>query len=133
MYHTKGHFTRAVMEGVAYSMKDCLEEIKAQNIPVNQYRIIGGGAKGKLWRQIVSDVFGQPLTCTQDNDSSLGSAMLAGVAVGMFDSYADSVAKCVKISSQCQPIPENVKVYEAGFRSYRDIQKALAPAYHKMF
>lgn len=132
MHHTKGHFTRAVMEGVAYSMKDCLEEIRAQNIPVDQFRIIGGGAKGKLWRQIVSDVLGQPLTCTQDNDSSLGSAMLAGVAVGMFDSYADSVDKCVKVSSRCDPIPENVKVYEAGFQAYREMQKALAGAYHKI-
>ena len=131
MHHTKGHFTRAVMEGVAYSMRDCLEEIKAQNIPVNQFRIIGGGAKGRLWRQIVSDILGQPLTCTQENDSSLGSAMLAGVAVGMFDSYADSVSKCVKISSQCEPIMENVKVYEKGFQSYREIQKALSSAYHK--
>lgn len=132
MHHTKGHFTRAVMEGVAYSMKDCLEEIQRKNIQVNQFRIIGGGAKGKLWRQIVSDVLGQPLVCTQDNDSSLGSAMLAGVAVGMFRDYADSVAKCVKISSQCEPIMENVKVYEAGFRAYREIQKALSGAYHKI-
>ncbi len=132
MHHTKGHFTRAVMEGVAYSMKDCLEEIKAQNIRVDQFRIIGGGAKGKLWRQIVSDVLGQSLTCTQDNDSSLGSAMLAGVATGMFESYSDSVEKCVKVSSRCEPIPENVKVYESGFQTYRDIQKALAGIYHRI-
>lgn len=132
MHHTKGHFTRAVMEGVAYSMKDCLEEIQRKNIQVSQFRIIGGGAKGKLWRQIVSDVLGQPLVCTQDNDSSLGSAMLAGVAVGMFRDYADSVAKCVRISSQCEPIMENVKVYEAGFHAYREIQKVLSGAYHKI-
>lgn len=132
MHHTKGHFTRAVMEGVAYSMKDCLEEIQRKNIQVSQFRIIGGGAQGKLWRQIVSDVLGQPLVCTQDNDSSLGSAMLAGVAVGMFRDYADSVAKCVRISSQCEPIMENVKVYEAGFHAYREIQKVLSGAYHKI-
>ena len=75
---------------------------------------------------------GQPLVCTQDNDSSLGSAMLAGVAVGMFSDYADSVARCVKISSRCEPIMENVKVYETGFQAYREIQKALSGAYHKI-
>ena len=72
-------------------MRDCLEEVKAQNIDITQYRIIGGGAKGKLWRQILCDILATPLTCTIDNDSSLGSAMLAGVAVGMFGSFEESV------------------------------------------
>ena len=132
MHYTKGHFSRAVMEGISYSMRDCLEEIKAQNIDVKEYRIIGGGAKGKLWRQILCDILATPLTCTMDNDSSLGSAMLAGVAIGMFESYEDSVKKCVKVTDEVTPIPENVAVYEKGFELYRDIQKAMAPIYQKM-
>ena len=132
MHHTKGHFSRAVMEGISYSMRDCLEEIKAQNIDVKEYRIIGGGAKGKLWRQILCDILATPLTCTMDNDSSLGSAMLAGVAIGMFDSFEDSVKKCVKVTDEVSPIPENVEIYEKGFALYREIQQALAPIYHKM-
>lgn len=130
MHHTKGHFTRAVMEGISYSMRDCLEEIKAQNIHVDQYRLIGGGAKGKLWRQILCDILATPLTCTMDNDSSLGSAMLAGVATGVFDSYQDSVDKCVVVSSQVLPIEENVKLYDEGFKTYKAMVNALAPVYH---
>lgn len=130
MHHTKGHFTRAVMEGVSYSMLDCLEEIKAQNIQVNEYRIIGGGAKGKLWRQILADVLATPLTSTIDNDSSLGSAMLAGVATGVFADFDDSVKKCVTVADVVTPIPENVEIYEKGFQDYRTIQKALAEVYH---
>ena len=114
------------------SLKDCMQTLYDLGVEMKRVRIIGGGAKGKLWRQIVSDVLGQPLVCTQDNDSSLGSAMLAGVAVGMFSDYADSVARCVKISSRCEPIMENVKVYETGFQAYREIQKALSGAYHKI-
>ena len=131
MHHTKGHFSRAVMEGISYSMRDCLEEIKAQNIRVNEYRIIGGGAKGRLWRQILCDILATPLTCTMDNDSSLGSAMLAGVAIGMFAGFEESVEKCVRVTDEVTPIPENVAVYEKGFRKYRMIQKALAPVYHE--
>ena len=132
MHHGKGHFSRAVMEGVCYSMRDCLEEIKKQHITVDQYRVIGGGAKGKLWRQILADVLNMELTSTKDNDSSLGAAMLAGVAVGIFSSYLESVGKCVTISDVVKPIPENVEVYERGFESYRLIQKALAEVYHQI-
>ena len=130
MHHTKGHFTRAVMEGISYSMRDCLEEIKAQKIAVSEYRIIGGGAKGKLWRQILADVLATPLTSTVDNDSSLGSAMLAGVATGVFADFDDSVKKCVTVADVVTPIPENVEIYEKGFRDCRTIQKALAEVYH---
>ena len=130
MHHTKGHFTRAVMEGISYSMRDCLEEIKAQKIDVREYRIIGGGAKGKLWRQILADVLATPLTSTVDNDSSLGSAMLAGVATGVFADFTDSVEKCVTVADVVTPIPENVDIYEKGFKDYRTIQKALAEVYH---
>lgn len=132
MHHTKGHFTRAVMEGISYSMRDCLEEIKAQKIAVNEYRIIGGGAKGKLWRQILADVLATPLTSTVDNDSSLGSAMLAGVATGVFADFEDSVKKCVTVADVVEPIPENTEIYEKGFKDYRTIQKALAEVYHEI-
>ena len=132
MHHGKGHFTRAVMEGISYSMRDCLEEIRAQNIKVDEYRIIGGGAKGKLWRQILADVLATPLTSTVDNDSSLGSAMLAGVATGIFADFQESVDKCVAVADVVTPIPENVEIYDKGFKSYRAIQKALAEVYHEI-
>ena len=132
MHHTKGHFSRAVMEGISYSMRDCLEEIKAQDIKVNEYRIIGGGAKGKLWRQILADILGTPLTVTMDNDSSLGSAMLAGVATGVFADFADSVQKCVVVSAQVTPIPENVEIYDKGFENYRMIQRAMSEVYRNI-
>ena len=130
MHHTKGHFTRAVMEGVAYSLRDSMEEIYKNDVMMNQFRIIGGGAKGKLWKQIVADVLNEPMVCTANNDSSLGSAMLAGVACGMFADYGESVEKCVKVVGVTEPVREHVAVYKEGFEIYRKIQKALAPIYH---
>ena len=133
MHHTKGYFTRAVLEGVAYSMRDSIEEIKAQNIHVDQYRLIGGGAKGKLWRQILADVLATPLTCTMNNDSSLGSAMMAGVAMGIFSGFADSVEKCVVVADTVYPNEENIEVYNRGFELYRQTVKAMRPVYHGEF
>ena len=132
MHHGKGHFSRAVMEGVCYSMRDCLEEIKKQNISIEEYRVIGGGAKGKLWRQILADVLNMELTTTKDNDSSLGAAMLAAVAVGLFCSFRESVDKCVTVADVVRPIPQNVEIYERGFASYKLIQQALAGVYHQI-
>jgi xylulokinase len=120
------------MEGISYSMRDSLEEIRRNNVRVDQFRVIGGGAKSPLWSQILCDILGEPLWRTQNNDSSLGSAMMAGVACGLFESFADSVAKCVKVSGFIEPIAENVKVYEENFQFYREIQKAMAPIYEKM-
>ena len=113
-------------------MRDCLEEVKKQNINIDQYRLIGGGAKGKLWRQILSDVLAMPLTCTMDNDSSLGSAMLAGVAVGMFADFADSVQKCVVVADEVTPDPENIEIYDKGFKAYKIIERTLQQAYHEI-
>ena len=132
MHHTKGHFSRAVMEGISYSMRDCLEEIRAQKIDIQEYRIIGGGAKGKLWRQILADVLDTELTITKDNDSSLGSAMMAGVAMGLFRDFEDSVAKCTVVSDVVHPVSGNVAIYNKGFEHYRLIQKALAEVYHSI-
>lgn len=67
-----------------------------------------------------------------DNDSSLGSAMLAGVATGVFADFADSVQKCVVVSAQVTPIPENVEIYDKGFENYRMIQRAMSEVYRKI-
>jgi len=132
MHHTKGHFTRAVMEGISYSMRDCLEEVKKQNISINEYRLIGGGAKGTLWRQILADILGEPLVLTSSNDSSMGSAMLAGVATGIFRDFEESVDRCVAVTGIVTPDPQAHAFYEKGFETYRNIQKALEDIYHQI-
>ena len=85
--HTKAHFTRAVLEGVAMSMLDCKETLDNMNIPHEDCAvIIGGGGKSPLWRQMIADSLGIELVEMKYADSSFGSAMLAGVAVGIFES-----------------------------------------------
>ena len=127
--HTKGHFSRAVMEGVCYSLKDSLNLLKDLGIAPTTANIIGGGGSSPVWAQITSDVLNLPLMKAENDDSSLGSAMLAGVAVGIFTSFEDSVAKCVKPSRIYTPDPKNVEIYETYFQKYKAIHDALAPIY----
>lgn len=127
--HTKGHFNRAVLEGVAFSLKDCYEVLKKEQVRSDQAILIGGGAQSRLWSQIVCDCLNIEMVKTRFADSSLGSAMLAGVAVGAFSSFEDSVDKCVKIERTLTPDAASVEIYEEGFEKYRAIHDALAPIY----
>lgn len=128
--HTKAHFTRSVLEGVSLSLlhsKKTLEEIGIS--PSGRATIIGGGAKGALWRQITADCLGMELAKTLSSDSSLGSAMLAGVAMGVFASCEDAVKACIKVESVTMPVQENTEKYSRLFEEYKAVHDALAPIY----
>ena len=131
-FHRKEHFTRALLEGVAYSLRDSLDVMRLYTDPTEAV-IIGGGAKSPLWRQIVADVLGLRLVRTRNSDSSLGTAMLAGVACGMFSSFEDSVKNCVKtVGEPVLPDPKTKDVYDRGFGIYKQIHDALEPVFHSM-
>lgn len=130
-FHHKGHFSRAVMEGVCFALRDSLRLLKELGVAPETANIIGGGGKSPFWSQICCDVLNLPLRKAKNDDSSLGSAMLAGVAVGIFDSFQDSVDKCARPDREYFPIPENVEIYNGYFERYRAIHDALAPIYSK--
>ena len=127
--HTKGHFSRAVMEGVCFSLKDSLEFLRTLDAAPETANIIGGGGSTPVWAQMTADILNLPLTKAKHDDSSLGSAMLAGVAVGIFTSFDDSVAKCVLPERIYLPDPERAEFYQGYFERYRAIHDALAPVY----
>ena len=130
--HTKGHFVRAVLEGVVYSLLDCKRYLDSLQIPYGQVATaIGGGAKGKLWLQMLADTLGIALKTTESSDSSLGSAMLAGIAVGVFRDASEAVEKCVKQKDIVYPNPENTPRYHKVFAVYKRIHDALAPIYQE--
>ncbi|MBQ5884827.1 MAG: xylulokinase [Clostridia bacterium] len=129
--HTKAHFTRAVLEGVAMSMLDCKQALDSLNVSHDSSAIIiGGGGKSPLWRQIISDALGIELIEMKYTDSSFGSAMLAGIAVGVFENAEQAVKKCNKVVSSTLPNHENTMKYNELFKKYKAIQKALEPIYN---
>ena len=128
--HTKAHFTRAVLEGVCYSLLDSKIALDSLGISYKDTAAaIGGGTKGELWRQMTADVLGITLKTAESSDSSLGSAMLAGISAGVFKDPADAVKKCVKPKSVTVPNPENTENYRKVFDEYKKIHDALAPIY----
>ena len=131
-HHTKAHFNRAVLEGIAFSMKDCYHTLECLGIAPKEAVLIGGGAKAPLWRQIMADMLNIPLRTVEDVDSSLGSAMLAGVACGVFASHQEAAEKCIRLKDEIYPSSEGVDFYMEQFAVYKEIQAVLAPIYQKL-
>ena len=124
--HTKGHFARSIMEGVAFSLLDCIKYLKAKGIKVGKKAYaIGGGAKSELWRQIVADALNITLITTKYNDSSFGSAMCAGIASNFFKDYEDALKVCNKQTGKVRPNKENHKVYAKIFKKYKKLSKVF--------
>ncbi|MCL2001569.1 MAG: FGGY family carbohydrate kinase [Planctomycetes bacterium] len=133
MKHGKGHFVKAVMEGVAFSLLDCLNTIRGMNLPEpSDIRGIGGGAQSPMWRGILCDILGIPIIKAEVDDSSFGAAMFAAVAMGCFKDTVEAADRCVKIRGTSQPDLENHKKYIKQFELYKKIQAALAPIYHEL-
>jgi xylulokinase len=132
-FHDLRHMTRAVLEGVAYSLKDCLKTAVGVGLVPDEIRLIGGGGKSAMWCRIVADVLAHPVIKLRNDDSSMGAAMLAGVGFGAFESFADAVEKCTVVEHVYTPEAENVPKYEKLFGLYKDIHDALAPLHTRLY
>ena len=131
MHHTKAHFSRAVLEGVAFSLMDCMQYIERLQLPhKDKVILIGGGAKSVLWQHILSDVLGIRLSVASSGDSSLGAAMLAGVSAGFFSDEREAAAVCSRISSEVFPDETSHGYYKELFEKYIAVHDALAPVYN---
>ena len=128
---SKGDFIRALFEGVAYSLRDCFGTIEEMKLPVSRIFLIGGGARGKLWSEIVCNVFDLPLQVPTPGDASFGTALLAAVGAGVFPDSRTAVRKCLHIDREIHPDPAQAAFYREEFRRYREIHDALAPVYRK--
>lgn len=128
--HTKRDMLRAVMEGVGYSLKDCMEIIKDMGIDVTEVRASGGGGKSKLWRQIQADLFNtEVVTINSSEGPALGVALLAGVGAGVYSSVQEACETVIKVVSKQQTVADDSDVY----RKYYDVYKALYPALKEQF
>lgn len=132
MAHGKGHFIRAVMEGVAFSLKDCFHLAESMGLMVDEFILIGGGAKSRLWAQIVCDVLGKKVSRPEVTDASFGTALLAGVGTGVFRDLTDAVQRCVRREDELTPDPRNRAFYEKQYKYYGQIHDRLQNLYTEM-
>jgi xylulokinase len=130
--HTRRHLIRSVLEGVAFSLKDCFEIIREQGLPVEQVRATGGGAKSLIWRQIIADVLGVELVTTNATEGpAFGAALLAGVAAGIYPSVQQACEATVRIINRTEPHNETKHIYAQAYEVYRAIYPALKPILSK--
>ena len=95
--HTRAHMIRAVLEGVAYSQRECLDVFREMGVPVAQMTLCGGGGRSPLWRQMLADLYGCPVTTLQEDEGgALGAALLAGVGAGVFASVEQACDAVVR-------------------------------------
>jgi len=127
--NTRGDLARALLEGVAYSLRDCYRTIEKMRLPVSEFILIGGGAKSALWSGIVCDLFNKPVKCPVCCDASFGSALLAGVGTGVFASETDAVRQCLTYNRTLTPNPARAQFYADQFTHYRRLHDALAQCY----
>jgi xylulokinase len=126
LHHGRGHFVRAIQEGVAFMLRRNLELIEKSGVEIKEVRTTGGGSRGKLWNQIKADVCNRPFVTLENEDTALiGDAILAGVACGTFGSVTDGVEVMVRLHEKILP-GANVDVYEKAYQRYCELDSRLA-------
>jgi xylulokinase len=124
--HDRGALVRAVLEGVAFGLRDSLELLRELGVTVVVGRASGGGARSRLWLEIVASALGIPLELTAvEEGSAFGAALLAGVAGGTFADVHEAVSRCVRVRETVEPNPEWARVYEDLYPRYRSLYPAL--------
>jgi xylulokinase len=124
--HTRAHVIRAILEGVAFSLKDTFTLFGALGVPVKSIRLGGGGARSSLWQQIQADVYGMPVDLlVADEGGAYGAGLLAGVGVGVWPSVDEACKRAVHVAKRVATIPQNVELMERQYQEFRKIYPAL--------
>jgi len=124
--HTRSHVIRAILEGVAFSLRDTFTIFKEINVPVKTIRLGGGGARAALWRQIQADVYRQEVeTVEAEEGAAYGAAILAAVGVKVWPSVDAACDTAVRVSGNVRPDAESSRVMEKAYSVYRRIYPAM--------
>jgi xylulokinase len=130
--HSRDHLTRAVLEGVAYGLRDSFELMKGAGLAgIDQVRISGGGSKSPVWRQIIADVLGAELvTVNSSEGAAYGAALLGATGAGAFSSVEEACEEVISITGSTAP-GEDQAIYEELYPTFRDLYPALKPIFHR--
>jgi xylulokinase len=130
--HTRGHFIRSLLEGSAYAVRDIITQMQAAGIELHELRVVGGGAKGRLWNQIKADVTGLPVTVPEIIETTaLGAAFIALVGIGAYATLSDASEHIVNIRERFDPDPAVHSIYADAYARYRQTYFALLPVFEQ--
>ena len=132
--HTKSHMARAVMEGVSYSLYDCLEVMKEVNVEINDMAICGGGGKSEFWKQMISDVYNLPLlTADCSEGPALGGAILAGCAAGIYKGVREGCEITINRKVSTTPDENRHNEYMKYFNVYKMLYESNKGVFGKLY
>jgi xylulokinase len=124
--HGRGHVIRAIMEGVAFSLRDSFSIFAEMKVPVTTIRLGGGGARSPLWRQIQADIYGHAVEVLQaEEGAAYGAALLAGVGAGVWSSVDEACQRSVRVSKRIENDPATSTLMNQQYELYRRIYPAL--------
>ena len=131
--HTFDHFTRAVLEGVAFGLKDSFELMKNAGLEnITQVRVTGGGVKSSIWRQIIADILNVEIVMVSSEEgAAFGAALLASTGAGVYKSVEQACQKTIRISEKVMPGPAN-SIYEKLYVEYRSLYPSLKGTFHRI-
>lgn len=130
--HTRAHFTRAVLEGSAYAVRDITDQLQRIGIPAHELRVMGGGAHSALWNQIKADVTGLPVAVPATSETTaLGAALLALVGSRACASLGEACPLVVRLAARYEPNASARAAYDDGYALYRSVYFSLLPAFEK--
>ena len=131
--HGRGHVTRAILEGVAFSLKDTFSLFDEMQVPIRNIRLGGGGARSALWRQIQADVYAHQVEIlAAEEGAAYGAALLAGVGAQFWSSVEDACDAVVKVQQRVSPDPKATQVLKKQYDHYRRLYPALKPLFSTM-
>ena len=127
---TRADMTQAVLEGVAFALRDSLEVAKSLGIHIERTKICGGGAKSPLWRKMIANIMNLKVDMIESEEGpALGGAMLAAVACGEYKNVEEAAEKLVKVTGTVEPDPELAAKYEEKYQQFRQIYPACKPLF----
>ena len=131
--HTRAHMYRAVLEGVTMNLRVILDAFRDQGKSINTMRLIGGGASGRIWNQIMADIYGMPVQRLRilEEATSMGAALVGGVGVGLYDDFS-MIDSMNAIAATLEPDPEAAAIYERMYPIFNQLYEALAPVYDEI-
>jgi xylulokinase len=131
--HTRAHVTRAILEGVAFSLKDTFSLFEEMQVPVRNIRLGGGGARSPLWRQIQADVYGREVEILRaEEGAAYGAALLAGVGAKFWKSVDEACEAVVEVDERISPEPSAVEALHLQYENFRALYPALKPLFARM-
>jgi xylulokinase len=131
--HTRAHVIRAILEGVAFSLRDTLTIFSELKLPIESIRLGGGGARGALWRQVQADVYGMPVDLVEAEEGpAYGAALLAGVGTGVWTSVENACEAAVHVAERVEPDKQHAALMDRQYGAFRKLYPALRSILHDL-